>query len=160
MSKKSVSATLNQLTLFVVDSPARTCQLPENGRALLESGVDCGGSLRELLTNLSHDGLLSKMSPDFYPAVEGQTLPPSFDGWSSGGMAWPGGYLTLNTSGYPSDGDACSLSDILETDVLPKYYLSAKACQGILRRARVRERELPKQLQEALQEIAGETATE
>ena len=37
----------------------------------------------------------------------------------------------------------------------PKYYLSKTACLGILRRARARGKELPKQLKIAL-EIQGE----
>jgi hypothetical protein len=42
------------------------------------------------------------------------------------------------------------LSQILEVDAPKKYYLSATACLGILRRARRREKELPFLLHEAL----------
>jgi hypothetical protein len=56
---------------------------------------------------------------------------------------------------YPKDAGVCSLSDILETGALPpQYYLSAKACQGILRRAVKRERMLPSALQAALEAVA------
>jgi len=44
------------------------------------------------------------------------------------------------------------LSQILEEDVLPKYYLSARACQGILNRADKRGKPLPEILREALEE--------
>ena len=62
-----------------------------------------------------------------------------------------GGYWTLNTSGFHS-ADAVSLSSVLQTEasILPKYYLSAKACQGILRRAAKRGKELPSILETAL----------
>jgi len=65
--------------------------------------------------------------------------------------------LTLNTSESPSVAVECSLSDVLETEnVAAKYSLSAKACQGILRRAGKRGKSLPSQLQEALLNVVGE----
>jgi hypothetical protein len=58
---------------------------------------------------------------------------------------------TLNTSEWPSDAAVCSLSDTLETgDVPQRFFLSAKACQGILRRAEKRGKELPPSLRQAL----------
>jgi hypothetical protein len=71
--------------------------------------------------------------------------------------------LTLNSSEAAatrelslSDGAVCSLSDILETgDVPQRYYLTAKACQGILRRAEKRGKDLPLPLQRALAAVAG-----
>ena len=57
-------------------------------------------------------------------------------GWSNAGMASPSGALTLSISVWPSDASVCSLSAILETGALPqRYFLSPKACAGILRRA-------------------------
>lgn len=80
----------------------------------------------------------------------------SFKGWSNSGIAAPGGCLTLNTSTWPSDGRARSLSDVLETGPLPqRYFLSARACAGILRRAERRGKTLPRQLHEALATMAG-----
>ena len=79
-------------------------------------------------------------------------------------MGGPTESWTLSTSGFPSDGDASSLSDILETGTVPpRFYLSAKACQGILRRAERRGKALPERLREALALVAGltpATATE
>jgi len=62
-----------------------------------------------------------------------------------------GGYWTLSTSGYRS-ADAASLSSVLVTpaSIPPKYYLSSKACQGILRRAERRNKPLPPMLEQAL----------
>jgi hypothetical protein len=49
------------------------------------------------------------------------------------------------------------LSDTLETgDVPQRFYLSAKACQGILRRAEKRNKTLPEQLQRALEAVAAD----
>ena len=42
------------------------------------------------------------------------------------------------------------LSEILQTEVSEKYYLSARACEGILRRADKRGKELPEVLKKAL----------
>jgi len=50
----------------------------------------------------------------------------------------------------------CSLSDTLETGDLPqRFFLSATACQGILRRAEKRGKVLPPMLEKALQAVSG-----
>jgi hypothetical protein len=70
-------------------------------------------------------------------------------------MGSPTGFLTLNTSEWPSDAAVCSLSDTLETgDVPQRFFLSAKACQGILRRAEKRGKKLPPLLRQALESVA------
>jgi hypothetical protein len=51
----------------------------------------------------------------------------------------------------------CSLLDVLEGRKLPqRYFLSATACRGILRRAEKRGKELPDQLRLALEAVAME----
>lgn len=74
--------------------------------------------------------------------------------WMSSGTVWHGEYLTRNSSEYPKDADMSFLSDILEKDPQQKYYLSAKACDGILRRAEKRGKPLPQKLIDALMELA------
>jgi hypothetical protein len=66
-----------------------------------------------------------------------------------------GEFSMLNTGVSPKDVKESFLSQILEDTPHPKYYLSKTACLGILRRAKVRGKELPKQLRIAL-EIQGE----
>lgn len=61
--------------------------------------------------------------------------------------------LTRNTGESPSDAAESTLSQILQENTPEKYYLSAKACQGILRRAERRGKELPTILREALEEV-------
>ena len=63
--------------------------------------------------------------------------------------------LTRNTGESPSEDAASSLSQILQAGVPDKYYLSPKACQGILRRASVRGKELPEILRLALERQAS-----
>ena len=61
----------------------------------------------------------------------------------------------LNTGPAPREPVRSSLSEILETDPGHKYYLSAAACRGILRRAEDRGKGLPPQLETALRAQAG-----
>ena len=68
---------------------------------------------------------------------------------------WRGGASTLNTGVSPKDARGSSLSQILQADPPLKYYLSPKACLGILRRAVERGKELPKKLEHALKIQAG-----
>lgn len=70
---------------------------------------------------------------------------------------WLSGSWTLNTGVSPREGRVCSLSRILEDSPPHKYYLSRKACLGILRRARERGKPLPPQLEAALKAQAGLT---
>ena len=61
-------------------------------------------------------------------------------------------FLTRNTGECPSVAVESTLSQILEANVPKKYYLSVKACEGILRRAERRGKELPPMLKEALEQ--------
>lgn len=70
-----------------------------------------------------------------------------------------GFYLELNCGEKPRESKPTKLSDILEPDADARYSLSARACQGILNRARKRGKELPKELEEALLSQSKETDT-
>lgn len=59
-------------------------------------------------------------------------------------------FLTRNIGESPSAAVESTLSQILEANVPKKYYLSAKACEGILRRAERRGKELPPMLKTAI----------
>jgi hypothetical protein len=75
-------------------------------------------------------------------------------------MASLGESWTLSTSEYPSDGVASSLSDVLETGELPqRFFLSGRACRGILRRAEKRGKTLPPPLAHALMAVADQEPT-
>ena len=60
---------------------------------------------------------------------------------------------TLNIGESPNAERESLLSQILEVNVPQKYYLSARACQGILTRASRRGKKLPDLLQTALLEM-------
>lgn len=88
------------------------------------------------------------------------SLPPSRESYNGVETAasWemvsrlPGACWTLNIGESPSAARESTLWQILQADAPQKYYLSARACQGILRRAERRGKELPSMLREALEE--------
>ena len=69
--------------------------------------------------------------------------------------AWLGPPGRLNTSECPKGAVDASLSQILLDTVPSRYYLSRRACLGILRRAKERGKPLPPQLEQALKLQAG-----
>jgi hypothetical protein len=78
---------------------------------------------------------------------------------ASSGALWTRSTSEWNHTLVPSHsgGGVCSLSSILETgQVDPRYFLSQKACLGILRRAEKRGKALPEALQRALSQVAQE----
>jgi len=74
--------------------------------------------------------------------------PPSGESW------------ILNISDSPSDASASSLSSILQANVPDTFFLSVKACRGILERATRRRRTLPDTLQKALESVVASSPTE
>ena len=108
---------------------------------------------------------LTRVEASCSPSVQSVAgiLAPSSGCWRNSGMGSPTAFLTLNASESahtlepcPSAGGASSLSDILEDagSVPQRYFLSAKACGGILRRADKRARQLPPSLRAALEHVA------
>ena len=69
--------------------------------------------------------------------------------WETGGALL--GEYTMHSFGVsPSEENASRLSQILEETPHPKYCLSERACQGILRRAEKKGKQLPEMLKNAL----------
>lgn len=120
--------------------------------------------LRTLLSlvGINPSGLYGKTFPACCRATKDEILVPSSERWQNAGMGSPTEFWTLSTCEWTAldglslnDDGVCSLSEILETGDVPRqYYLSAKACRGILRRAEKRGKELPQQLARALQAVA------
>ena len=118
-----------------------------------------------LLTAIAPHGWFGRTSPAFCHLNKAGILEPSSGVWGNSGMGSPTAFLTLNLSEWNhtlapshSDDGVCSLSDILETgDVPQRYYLSARACKGILRRAEKRGKDLPPALNAALLAVSSPT---
>ena len=66
---------------------------------------------------------------------------------------WLGDSWTVNISECPREENVSLLSWILQVNVPEKYYLSAKACRGILTRASRRGKKLQELLETALLEM-------
>jgi hypothetical protein len=71
------------------------------------------------------------------------------------GQCWQRSGLAYHSGG--GEYSACSLAQILQPAVAPKYSLSCRAAAGILRRAARRNRELPDPLRLALEAISCST---
>ncbi len=114
-------------------------------------------SLLDLLIESGPYGWYGRTSPASCRLMKDGRLEPSSGCWLNSGMGSLTGFLTLSISEYPSDAVASSLSDILETGELPQqFYLSSRACRGILRRAEKRGKELPEELKLALLAVASQ----
>jgi hypothetical protein len=143
---------LNQAQeLLQEDFPAKTSQSLAKGLVLLAKEAGYSGTLQELWTKRKANTSSSKTSLVCYPVTKEEILESSSERWPTSGILLGGVCLMLNTSEYPSDGVvSSSLGDVLLETALPKYFLSQKACEGILRRANKRGKTLPPALQEAL----------
>lgn len=119
-------------------------------------------SMPAWLKSFVHGSSSGKMSPAYYPPATDSTSEPSSVRWSNAGTASPGGFWTHSLpehnrfrSPSPSADAVCGLSDVLEptSPSLLKYFLSSRACEGILRRAAKRGKDLPPLLDTALTEM-------
>ncbi len=158
--------------------PAKISQWPAKVRVWMESGAACSmTSFASLILSLGRSfcGKTSLAPCRPQKAPRGKTSPWSWrdspgyaskfrrragetqEPLSDPSAGAPGGCLTLSTSEWPKDAAACSLSQVLVADADPKYFLSPKACRGILRRAEKRGRELPPSLRQALESVAQTT---
>ena len=166
-----------ELMLFPVDHPAKTFQWLDAVKDWMEAGADSSGTNAVLLIRQLPRGFSGRTSLVLLPVTtEPTSLPccgasqahtpgcPMEGGvpqewWSDPNGQQSGGCLTLSISQWPNDAAVCSLSQVLEQNVDPKYCLSPKACSGVLRRAERRGRQLPLLLQQALERVA-QTTTE
>lgn len=153
-----------QLSIFSsVELPVSLSASPDSEKDLMTRAVTSRLPILRWLHDIAPAGWFGRTSPVFCPTEGGELLPPSSQGWGNSGMGSPTEFLTLNMSEwtalpaqFPSDEGVSSLSDVLETgDVLQRYFLSQKACSGILRRAAKRGKQLPGLLRRALENVAA-----
>lgn len=139
------------------DSRAKTLAWLASALDWLESGAGSSSSLFGRLMLSARRSLSSKTLPVSCRLTDGETWEPSSGRWGSSGMGTPTECLTLNTSDWVSDGSVSTLSAALEplSDVPRQYFLSPKACAGILRRAEKRGKTLASHLEAALRAVAS-----
>lgn len=147
---------MTQLTFLSEEPLANPSQSQDSEKDwMTRVATSCLGTVR-LLNDCAPHGWYGRTSPASCLQTEGGILEPSSECWQNSGMGSPTEFLTLSTSEWPSDAVVCLLSDTLETGDLPqRYFLSATACQGILRRAEKRGKKLPERLAAALRAGAG-----
>lgn len=146
-----------QASIFSLeDSPAKISASPEGVPVWPEVAVAFFLSSYEFWRALVPSGSYSKTYPVCCQAIPAETWESYSPRWSSAGTASRIGFSTLSFSESPNDAVECSLSDILQEtkDVPQRFYLSAKACAGILRRSAKRGVMLPSQLRDTLQKVA------
>lgn len=133
--------TGEQVSMFDLDSQfGKTFQGPSVAIRAKTSGQSSKRSPGYVKTDYQFLDLRSGITPVAWSGMDGVS---------------PGGSMTLNTGECPSAARESTLSQILEPNAPTKYYLSAKACRGILRRAEKRGKELPTMLREALEEAVS-----
>jgi hypothetical protein len=77
-----------------------------------------------------------RMSKDYSHMITGEPLELSSQPFLSWGIFSNGRYLTARISEFPRTGNESSLSDVLESEVSEKYFLSSKITQKILGRTK------------------------
>ena len=96
----------------------------------------------------------STMKPPMYLDLRQESGILPVPSWEMDGVSL-GELSTLNFGECPSAAVESTLSQILEANAPEKYYLSKRACEGILRRAERRGKVLPTMLREALEEVVN-----
>ena len=151
-----------QLSMFSSEErPASPSQSQDSAKDwMIRVATSCSPIL-QLLADIGPRGWFGRTCPACCPVIEGEIFAASFEGWANAGMGSPTEFLTLSTLEWPKDAAVCSLSDVLETgDVPQRFFLSATACKGILRRAEKRGKELPPPLAHALRTVADSERTQ
>lgn len=155
-SKATLHGDLRKLTASAPGCHARTYRLQASEKDSRENALVYFSNLRESCERFDPLGLSSRMFPDFSVQTMEETLQKSSAfSWSSAGMGFNGVCSTASISEWPNDVRVCSLSDILEPHAPPRFYLSPRACRGVLRRAQKRQRTLPSRLHQALEFVAN-----
>lgn len=92
--------------------------------------------------------------PSLFPRTDGEVRV-----WSLARPEWPLGACWMPNGSASPSAAVVSLSSVLEpaASIPQRYYLSPKACAGILRRAEKRGKVLPPALREALERVADGT---
>lgn len=124
-----------QLSLFGKMFPEHSAQTAEKTSALCWKNLPAWKNQPLQFLDLRGDG---GAKPEQSPEMDGP---------------WHGGSWTLNIGECPREENVSLLSWILQANAPEKYYLSAKACRGILTRASRRGKKLQELLENALLEM-------
>lgn len=142
---------MEQLTLLSAEALVKISPSQETEQEFMENVLDWQGSILELLQKYSPNGLSGKTYRVSLRQTADEILQKLPMKWQNSGMGSHGECWTHNTLEFPKDDAESSLSDILETgDHLQPFFLSQRACRGILKRANKKNKKLPKLIEEIL----------
>ena len=135
--------------------------------------ADCSSTPCASPNGSPQDGFLSRTSADYSAAMKGATLAQWLEKWLGSRLTFQtvagetpvlslaredssnSQYWTANFSHWRNGASVCSLSEILEIGPIDRrYWLTPRACLGILRRAENRGKALPPPLKAALEQVA------
>lgn len=167
----SETSTGETLEMF----PPETYRTPTSGPLELLARIfrwlEEGRDLKAIAETFSSTHLISlkrkdlaifslKTCLDFYQSTEEKPLPTSSGRLHKWGMTASGSVLTVRTLEYPRTGNACSLSDILEENPDPKYFLSTKTAEAWLEMATGKIVDWRTQLIQTSERVPGECGDE
>ena len=133
MSQISNGQMFKILNYFAEDSRVNHSQSQENEVASPIQGVHSFLKSLGLHRKNSHAFYYLKTLKGFYLTTKAKLSELSSIRWMNLGMTCNGKCLTVKTSVSPKTESVCSLSDILEPQVAPKYFLSDKQTKYILK---------------------------
>jgi hypothetical protein len=146
----------HQSTFWPEEHRAKVSALPDCERDSATLAADSCLRLLKSLNVTGLGGLSGKTCPACCHQTEEGILVPLSGRWGTWGMGGPTESWTLNGSEFHKGAAACSLSDVLEaSEVHQRYFLTPKACLGIIRRADRRGKALPTILRLALEQVAA-----
>lgn len=146
---------MDLLTLLSEDHPAKASQSQDSARDSKTIDLALHSRISNALNRFSPNGYCGKTYLGYCTVTTGKISEHSSQNLMNSGIVYRGQFWTANGFPYRKGGGACSLSDILEDgSIQQKYYLSPKACAGILRRARARGKKIPLALEQALETVA------
>ena len=138
------------MTLSLGEVPAKVSASQDEEKDWMANLASCS-SIYELYVTLGRAGFSGRTCPEYFQSTTDERSEHLSLHYKTSGMAWRGECLTVNSSEWHNDAAVSFLSDVLEKSEVPqRFYLSATACRGILRRAERREKSLPKRLEAAL----------
>jgi len=138
------------------DSHAKISASQDHAEDLAESDPSLPSPTLTLWSFTDLPGWCWKTSQAYSIRLADVTSPGSLVKWKNSGMVWRGACWTRNTSESPKGAVVSSLWQVLDQTVPAKYFLSAKAAAGILRRTLKRKhgQKLPPMLTDVLSQIS------
>jgi hypothetical protein len=148
---------MDQISMFSLqEHPANPSQSQDSEEEWMMTAATSRSNFLDWLNERAPAGFFGRMSLGYSAVTKDGTLEPSLGVWEKSGMGMHTQCLTLNISSWRNGADVCLLSDTLEHGNPPqRYYLTKRACEGILRRAENRGSILPESLQRALESTSA-----